>query len=798
MKKNISINISGIIFHIEEDGYEKLKLYLESINNYFASFDDNQEIIADIESRIAEIFLSKLNEGKQVITIEDIESLKSTMGSVKDFQAIEEPEMEDEESTTSDKKKQTKPNSRGAKKLYRDSNRKILGGVASGMAHYFGIDPLWVRLLIIILASGSGGLLVFGYFIMWIVVPESEELEEDSNLKKMYRNPEDKVFGGVASGMAAYFGVEAIVIRIAFVLLTFLGGAGLLAYIILWIIVPEAKSITEKVQMEGDPITLSNIESNIKKGLNVSEDDDENVFIKIILFPFRLIGMILSGLGNALGPIFIFLVEVLRIIFGLVIVLTSLSLLLSFVIAVGVLLGIFAGGSLFGIDIFHGQVPFYLFSESFSIFATIVAFVAVAVPSIIFLILGVSIIAKRSILNASTGWSLFGIWILSLIGLSIAVPQTIFQFKEQGEYKTTETYDLDGKTAILRLNEAGFETYNVTSLQLRGHDQKEYKLVKEFESRGKSRRDAIENAKMIQYEVTLEDSVITFDSNISFNNGAQFRGQDLDMILYIPYNAPFVMNYDIRHIIRNTIYRHGYTKHDINEDNKWIFTPAGLECITCEKDISRYDNRTNNTFDHSRKYENSGFNEIEIGSAFETEIEFGEEYGVKLLGREEDIDKVKVLQEGQLLVFEYDDDNYRHNSLRMENVKVIISTPKLDAISVSGASKVYISGFNDNKIELTQSGASYCSINADYEDIQASVSGASELILKGQGQELAIKVSGASEVNAYDYHVKYAEVKAEGLSEAKLYVTEQIVLDASLVSEVKYRGGAELVSNNED
>ncbi|MDH5476685.1 MAG: PspC domain-containing protein, partial [Cyclobacteriaceae bacterium] len=348
MKKNISINISGIIFHIEEDGYEKLKLYLESINNYFASFDDNQEIIADIESRIAEIFLSKLNEGKQVITIEDIESLKSTMGSVKDFQAIEEPEMEDEESTTSDKKKQTKPNSRGAKKLYRDSNRKILGGVASGMAHYFGIDPLWVRLLIIILASGSGGLLVFGYFIMWIVVPESEELEEDSNLKKMYRNPEDKVFGGVASGMAAYFGVEAIVIRIAFVLLTFLGGAGLLAYIILWIIVPEAKSITEKVQMEGDPITLSNIESNIKKGLNVSEDDDENVFIKIILFPFRLIGMILSGLGNALGPIFIFLVEVLRIIFGLVIVLTSLSLLLSFVIAVGVLLGIFAGGSLFG------------------------------------------------------------------------------------------------------------------------------------------------------------------------------------------------------------------------------------------------------------------------------------------------------------------------------------------------------------------------------------------------------------------------------------------------------------------
>ena len=68
MKKNISINISGIIFHIEEDGYENLRKYLDSINKYFASFEDSSEILADIESRVAEIFLSKLNEGKQVIT----------------------------------------------------------------------------------------------------------------------------------------------------------------------------------------------------------------------------------------------------------------------------------------------------------------------------------------------------------------------------------------------------------------------------------------------------------------------------------------------------------------------------------------------------------------------------------------------------------------------------------------------------------------------------------------------------------------------------------------------------------
>ena len=90
MKKNISINISGIIFHIEEDGYEALKKYLDSVNKYFSTFEDSSEILADIESRIAEIFLSKLSENKQVITNEDVKNLIATMGSVHDFKAAEE------------------------------------------------------------------------------------------------------------------------------------------------------------------------------------------------------------------------------------------------------------------------------------------------------------------------------------------------------------------------------------------------------------------------------------------------------------------------------------------------------------------------------------------------------------------------------------------------------------------------------------------------------------------------------------------------------------------------------------
>src|SRR4028119_664805 len=92
MKKNISINLQGLIFHIEEDGYEQLRQYLAAIKTYFSNYAGHGEIVADIEGRIAEVFSGKLNPGKQVITQEDVQALIAQMGSVQDFAQLEEEE----------------------------------------------------------------------------------------------------------------------------------------------------------------------------------------------------------------------------------------------------------------------------------------------------------------------------------------------------------------------------------------------------------------------------------------------------------------------------------------------------------------------------------------------------------------------------------------------------------------------------------------------------------------------------------------------------------------------------------
>ncbi len=273
MKRTVSINISGILFHVEEDGYDLLKNYLTTINRYFASYEDSHEITQDIESRIAEVFLTKLSPAQQVISRHHVEAVISAMGSVDDFAAQEG--MEDEPTYQQTAYERTSDDSTTSRKrLYRDTQRKVLGGVAAGVAHYFRIDPLWVRVLLLILVftdafitfGALSSLTVIAYIVLWVVLPHSAELPVHKDIKKFFRNPDDQVLGGVSSGLAAYFGLDVTLVRLLFVASIFFG-AGVMVYLILWIITPPAVTLTDKMQMKGEPVTLSNIESRIKKTL---------------------------------------------------------------------------------------------------------------------------------------------------------------------------------------------------------------------------------------------------------------------------------------------------------------------------------------------------------------------------------------------------------------------------------------------------------------------------------------------------------------------------------------------------
>ena len=139
MNKTININISGTVFNVDEDAYDLLYKYLESIKKYFSKIDADGEIVADIESRIAENFLSSISSQNNSISISDVKNVIKVMGTLDDFKEIYEDVDKEEESNTSEEKK--------PKRLFRNINDKVIGGVASGISNYFKIDPLITRII---------------------------------------------------------------------------------------------------------------------------------------------------------------------------------------------------------------------------------------------------------------------------------------------------------------------------------------------------------------------------------------------------------------------------------------------------------------------------------------------------------------------------------------------------------------------------------------------------------------------------------------------------------------------------
>jgi phage shock protein PspC (stress-responsive transcriptional regulator) len=188
MKKTFNINLGGIVFHIDEDAYELLDQYLSNLRIHFSKEEGAEEIVHDMELRISELFSERLNERNQVITLSDVEEIISQMGKPEEFS----------EDTTQDTNSYNKKEEKGAKRLYRDPDNKVIGGVCSGIAAYFGWDVTIVRILFILLSlpfiwDGTFILHAVGifYIIGWIIIPEANTATEKLSMKGMKVNVEN-------------------------------------------------------------------------------------------------------------------------------------------------------------------------------------------------------------------------------------------------------------------------------------------------------------------------------------------------------------------------------------------------------------------------------------------------------------------------------------------------------------------------------------------------------------------------------------------------------------------------------
>lgn len=175
MKKNFSVNIGNRLFNIDDDAYECLNSYLSRLRNYFSANEGYEEIIADIEMRIAELLDQQIAQGQSVIVLDHIHQVIAGMG--------EPDQLSDSEDHNAKSTARTKSNG----KLYRDPVNRQIGGVAAGIAAFFGIDPLWIRLIFAVstLLYGSGPII---YIVLWLILPEAQTTSEKLEMHRQSIN----------------------------------------------------------------------------------------------------------------------------------------------------------------------------------------------------------------------------------------------------------------------------------------------------------------------------------------------------------------------------------------------------------------------------------------------------------------------------------------------------------------------------------------------------------------------------------------------------------------------------------
>jgi phage shock protein PspC (stress-responsive transcriptional regulator) len=192
MKQVININFHGQVVPIETSAFDLLKGYTGSLSKYFANEEGKEEIINDIESRIGELFQQRLKKGATCITDDDVNAIIKSMGRPEEFEGEEEKVASTLGSTgskTSEQQNQSETSATGHKRLFRDENNKVIGGVCGGLANYFGTDPVIIRVIfaVVALAFGTG---LLAYIILWVAVPSSASTVIGASRKKLFRDPD--------------------------------------------------------------------------------------------------------------------------------------------------------------------------------------------------------------------------------------------------------------------------------------------------------------------------------------------------------------------------------------------------------------------------------------------------------------------------------------------------------------------------------------------------------------------------------------------------------------------------------
>jgi phage shock protein PspC (stress-responsive transcriptional regulator) len=516
MNKTVTINLSGIVFHIDENAYDTLKKYLESIRSKFTVADGRDEIAADIEARIAEMFQQRISDSKQAILPEDVNEVINTLGKPEDIS--ETAETPSATGSVTDEK---------------------------------------------------------GYRVK----------------KRFFRNPDDKLLGGVCGGISAYFDIDPIWLRLAFALAFFFAGSGFLFYIILWVIVPLAKTPSEKLQMHGDDVTLSGIQKSVQDEIEGVKTKAEEVMNDMRSKNYG------NRLSNFIKEVIVLFFKVIGKILSVVFIITSLVILFALTV---LLLAVF-GLSGFAM---HNHTFMMLAPHSDMLLGLLGVLLLLGVPAVMLFLIGLKWLFKINWNLKKAGAVLSGLMLIG-VGICLITAFAISKYyaNTASVYKTATWQVPAKKVFTIKLNPKQLKVTSVVigngsfsindddgdsaihgraSLKFEQSNSDSMELVVDYSSRGQSHSEAYALAKKIQYNYSATDTTLVLDPYCTLGQNDDWRSQKTVLTLRIPVGTSIKLDHNLS---VNDFTFEISAVDDIDGDEFYghVFTMTndGLKCVDC-------------------------------------------------------------------------------------------------------------------------------------------------------------------------------------------------------------------------
>ncbi|MBM1107685.1 PspC domain-containing protein [Aurantibacter crassamenti] len=482
MNKTVNINLANVLFHIDEEAYNKMRRYLESIKRSFANTAGSDEILADIEARIAELFHEKLENERQVITEKEVDEVIAIMGQPEDYM-VDEDIFEDEPKTSN-----TNTNGKRTKKFYRDTEHKYVAGVSSGLAHYFNIDPLWIRLLWIILTIGSTG----GFILI---------------------------------------------------------------YGLLWILIPEASTTSQKLDMRGEAINISNIERKVKEGF-------DDVAAKVKNADYSKVKNSGKTFFDTVGDIIMFLFKIFGKFIGIILIVIGASAI------IGMFIGMLTVGTL---DWIHlpglENILDNITGTSVWVWSLLIFF-AVGIPFFFLLYLGLKILVNNlKSIGSIAKFSLLGLWLISIICLIVMGIKEAAAHAYSGGITTEKELYLENSTDTLNIELVRTDlwdngsnvrmddmvmTYDDDGQPILLSDDVRFRIKKsndtiirievKREANGPSVVEARSVAEEINYSYNVIGNTLILNDFLTTNSESKFKDQEVRVNLYLPVGTTIKYN----------------------------------------------------------------------------------------------------------------------------------------------------------------------------------------------------------------------------------------------------------------